>query len=89
MTLRTIRKSVTFTNPFTLGDFDEVLPPGTYKVEIDEELLEGLSFDAYRRVQTLIHLPVKEGHPGVSRTLKIDSKELDAAQKRDAGSDPA
>ncbi|HSR56277.1 MAG TPA: hypothetical protein VLN73_08540 [Alphaproteobacteria bacterium] len=54
MTVRTTKKTVTFVNSFKLGDFEEVLPPGTYDVETDEELLEGLSFHAYRRILTLI-----------------------------------
>lgn len=86
MTVRTTKSNVTFVNPFILGDFDEVLPSGTYDVETDEELLEGLSFHAYRKILTLIHLPAKSGHPGLSRTLTIDPKDLDAALKRDAAS---
>jgi hypothetical protein len=86
MALRTTKKTVIFANSFTLGDFDEVLPPGPYDVETDEELLEGLSFHAYRRTLTLIHLPAKSGNPGLSRTLTIDPNELDAALKRDTAS---
>ena len=56
MTVRTSRKSVTFTQPFSLTGIDEVQPAGTYTVETDEELLPGLSFPAYRRVATLIFL---------------------------------
>lgn len=89
MTMRTTSKTVIFANSFTLGDFDEVLPPGSYNVETDEELLEGLSFRAYRRTLTLIHLPAKSGLPGLSRTLTIDPDELDAALKRDAASGTA
>ena len=84
MTIRTTKKTVTFVNPFLLGDFGEVLPSGTYNVETDEELLEGLSFHGYRRMQTLIHLPATPRRPGLSRTLTIDPDELDAAHKRDA-----
>ena len=87
MTVRTTKFTVTFLEPFTLSDFDEVLPPGPYDVETEEELLDGLSFPAYRRLLTLIHLPLKRGHPGVSQTLAIDPNELDAALKRDR--DPA
>jgi hypothetical protein len=86
MTVRTTKKTVIFADSFTLGDFHEVLPPGPYDVETDEELLEGLSFQAYRRTLTLIHLPAKSGHPGFSRTLTIDPNELEAALKRDAAS---
>lgn len=89
MAVRTTRKTVTFVNPFFLGDFDDVLPPGTYDVETDEELLEGLSFHAYRRILTLIHLPAKSGHRGFSRTLTIDPNVLDTALKRDEASSMA
>lgn len=83
MTVRTTRKTVTFASSFVLGDFDEVLPPGAYEVETDEELLEGLSFHAYRRTLTLLHLP---GPRGLSRVLTVDPNELDAALKRDGAS---
>lgn len=86
MTVRTTRKTVTFVDSFVLGDFDEVLPPGTYDVETDEELLEGLSFHAYRRVLTLIHL---HGPRGLSRVLTVDPNDLDAALKRDKASTAA
>lgn len=83
MTVRTTNSSVTFAKPFRIGDLDEVLPPGQYDVETDEELLQGLSFDAYRRILTLIHIPAKPGHSGLARTLTIHPDELDAALLRD------
>ena len=46
---RTTTTIVIFAKPFQLGDEGEVCAAGTYKVEIDEELLQGLSFPAYRR----------------------------------------
>ena len=67
MTVRTSRKSVTFTQPFSLSGIDEVQPAGTYTVETDEELLPGLSFPAYRRVATLIFLRSRGGGPIVRR----------------------
>jgi hypothetical protein len=83
MTKRTSKKTVTFRKPFVLGGFDEVLPAGAYSVETDEELLEGISFPAYRRILTVIHLHAKSDNPGLIRTLTIDPNELDAALKRD------
>jgi len=83
MTTRTSKKTVTFRRPFVLGGFDEVLPAGAYSVESDEELLEGLSFPAYRRILTVIHLHARSGHPGLTRALTIDPNELDAALERD------
>ena len=83
MTIRTSKKTVTFTRPFVLGGFDEVLPAGAYSVETDEELVEGISFPVYRRILTLIHLHAKPGRPGLTQTLTIDPNELDAALMRD------
>ena len=82
MTVRTSRKSVTFTQPFSLSGIDEVQPAGTYTVETDEELLPGLSFPAYRRVATLIFL---RSRGGAVEVVNIDPLELQAAQERDAG----
>lgn len=89
MTIRTTKKTVIFANSFKLGGLEEVLPPGSYDVVTDEELLEGLSFQAYRRILTMIHLPANSGEPGLSRTLTIDPDQLDAALKRDAASGTA
>ena len=83
MTIRTSKKTVTFRRPFVLGGLDEVLPAGAYCVETDEELLEGISFPAYRRILTLLHLHTKPGHPVVTQTATIDPNELETALKRD------
>jgi hypothetical protein len=82
MTVRTSRKSVTFTRPFSLSGIDEVQPAGTYTVETDEELLPGLSFPAYRRLATLMVLRSRGGAP--VEVANIDPLELQAAQDRDA-----
>jgi hypothetical protein len=72
MSVRTSRKSVTFTRPFSLSGIDEVQPAGTYAVETDEELLPGLSFPAYRRIATLIFLRSRGGGPVVEEVANID-----------------
>ncbi|MBI3453854.1 MAG: hypothetical protein HY057_13675 [Rhodospirillales bacterium] len=74
---------MTFGRPFLLDRFDAVLPAGAYSVETDEELLEGISFPAYRRVLTVIHLHPDPDHPGLMQTLTIDPNDLDAALKHD------
>ena len=84
MTMRTSHKTVTFTQPFSLNGIDEVQPAGTYTVETNEEPLQGVSFPAYRRVETLIFLPSRPGGPFVERVVNIDPLELEAVQKRDA-----
>lgn len=88
MMARTTILSVSFQNPFRLKDIDDILPPGTYEIETDEELMDGISFHAYRRVQTLIHLPSKTGNPMHSQTLAIDPDELAAALANDAAASP-
>ena len=83
MTVRTSNKTVTFTRPFSLSGID-AQAAGTYTVETTEELLQGVSFPAYRRMETLIFLPSRPGGTFVERVVNIDPLELEAAQKRDA-----
>jgi hypothetical protein len=71
MTVRTSRKTVTFTRPFSVSGIDEVQPPGTYPVETDEELLPGVSFPAYRRVATLICLRAQPGHAIMEQVVNV------------------
>lgn len=83
MTVRTTRTTVIFKKGFVLAGLDEEQPAGVYDIETDEERLEGLSFSAYRRVQTLINLHPKTGNPSLIQTMTIDPDELDAALERD------
>jgi hypothetical protein len=76
--MRTIRKTITFDSPFSLSALDEVQPAGTYTVEIDEDLIEGLSFLAYRRVATTIYLPLRHGGAGSVQAVSVDPGELKA-----------
>ena len=82
MLTRTRDKTWTFIKPFVLKGVDRLLPAGDYRVSTDEELIEGLSFPAYRRVATMIFVP------GANRRslemLTIDPSELQTAQERDA-----
>ena len=57
MNTRTTHTTVRFTAPFSLSGVDEIQPPGDYAIAEDEELIDGLSWLAYRRVATFIHLP--------------------------------
>ena len=91
MALRTSRETVTFARPFSIRGIEGVQPAGTYAVETDEELIEGVSFPAYRRVATLMFLPSRPGGKELGRIATIDPKELEAARARDAaaGAGPA
>ena len=79
--MRTTRESITFDRPFSLSAVDEMQPAGPYTVAIDEELIEGLSFLAYRRVATTIYLPLRSG-AGSLQALTVDPRELAAALDR-------
>ena len=83
MNRRTSRETVTFARPFSLRGIDGVQPAGTYAVETEEELIEGLSFPAYRRVETVIFLPSRSG--GTDQVTTVDPRELEAALAKDAG----
>ena len=84
MTTRTSNKTVTFARPFLLDGVDRTLPAGAYRVTTDEELIEGLSFPAYRRTATMIFLPVGGPHSAAVEMVTIDPLDLAAAQNRDA-----
>ena len=79
MATRTTRKAVTFTRPFSLTGVDGIQPAGIYDVDTDEDLIDDLSFLAYRRVATMIHLQ----KDGTSQVFPIDPIELDARLLRD------
>ena len=81
---RTTRKSVTFLHPFSLADIDEKLEAGTYIVETIEELIDGLSFIAYRRNSTTIDTAGKRYGQGARQVVTIDPRDLEAAQEQDA-----
>ena len=82
MTMRTTEKTITFHRPFCLKGVDRLLPPTDYRVMTDEELIEGLSFPAYRRVLTAIFVPAPSG--SAVEMVPIDPLDLQAAQERDA-----
>lgn len=83
MTMRTTTKTVTFHRPFYLKGIDRLLPPANYRMVTDEELIDGLSFAAYRRVSTVIFVPAEFG--SAVEMASIDPLELQAAQDQDAG----
>lgn len=80
MPLRTTRREITFRRPFTLSGLDGEQPAGTYTVETDEELLEELSFTAWRRTATAMVVP---RGPVSYQVFRIDAGELEAALQRD------
>ena len=84
MNARTSTSAVTFLHPFMLSGVGSVLPAGTYTIETEEELVQDMSFPAYRRVATSIFLPWGAGSATVLMQIaSIDPVELQVALDRD------
>lgn len=82
MTTRARRTTSSFTRPFALRGVDHVLPPGTYDVVTEEELIDGLSFAVYRRLSTVMFAPGRSA--STIEMVTIDPLDLAAAEDRDA-----
>jgi hypothetical protein len=83
MTQRTVPSTITFVKPFHLSGFEEPLPAGTYKIETLEELIEGVSFPAWRRIETLLFLLQPPGQRKLTQVAVVDPVELEEARIRD------
>lgn len=82
--LRTTRKVITFRHPFFLSDAEDLYAAGQYAIETDEELLQDVSFPAYRRVATLMQRIHDTDPKRIMPVETIDPLLLDAAIMRDA-----
>ena len=83
MNMRSTRSTVTFSNPFTMPGYSGDLPAGDYEVLVEEELLQGLSFEAYRRTATYMTVSSKGANRGRSELRAITESDLKEALRRD------
>ncbi len=74
MLTRSTRSMVTFSNDFMIGDSQWELPPGTYEILVEEELLQGISFEAYRRTATYLMVRGRRSNTGQT-TMQLTTKE--------------
>ena len=56
MEMRSTTVTVTFRQGFFLPGHEAPFPAGTYEVLSEDERLEGLTFEAYRRVATFLRI---------------------------------
>jgi hypothetical protein len=77
---RIVRKSVSFAAPFYVEGVEREQPAGTYEIEVVEELIQGLSFLAYRTVSTSIVLPLPGRGRHSYQVARIDPSLVLAAQ---------
>lgn len=83
MPIRTTQTTVRFAARFGLPGLDEPLPPGEYRIDQDEQLIEGKLSQAWLRVGAFIHLPAIGSTGPLHQMLPISPAELDAAITKD------
>jgi hypothetical protein len=81
---RTTETTVTFLHSFSLSSLDGSQPPGTYRLVVDEEEIQGLSFLAFRRTATMLHLPAVATAGASQHVFLVDAEELASALQSDA-----
>jgi hypothetical protein len=83
LTIRTTRCLASFAEPFSLRNVEGVQPPGDYNVYIEDELIQGLSRAAYRRVSAILQLPSISSPQDQSRLVSVNASDLKAALMKD------
>ncbi|AUC55142.1 hypothetical protein CDO87_19100 [Sagittula sp. P11] len=84
MTVRSTRSAMTFSNPFTLPGYPDELPAGTYDTLVVEELLQGLSFEAYIRIATFLAVCGSGRHVGQRELRPTTEDDLEEVLSQDA-----
>ena len=87
MTERIARERVVFVKPFYVEGIDREQAAGTYEVETVEELIEGLSFLAYRIASMSILLPQSKSSTRSYQLVRIEPSVVRAAQRANERSD--
>ena len=78
------RRIVTFARPFSLAGFHGSQPAGRYSVEIDDSLMEGMTYASYREMATMVRVDAERGDGAPGQVAVIDPKELQRALVADA-----
>lgn len=84
---RVARGCVVFATPFYVEGLDREQAAGTYEVETVEELIEGLSFLAYRIASMSILLPQSKGATRSYQLVRIEPSVVRAAQREGESTD--
>ena len=83
MNLRSRKSTITFSRTFVLSGYGDDLPAGEYEVVVEEERLQGLSFQAYRRTATYLTVHGKGGQAGRIEMRPTTDRDLEVALARD------
>lgn len=77
--MRSSTATVIFANSFHLPGHEADFPSGSYEVLREDERLDGLTFEAFRRVATYLRVWGRGAQAGQSELLSITEQDLDAA----------
>lgn len=83
MAMRSTKSTVTFEHPFFLSGYTDEMPAGDCDVVVEEELLEGLSFAAYRRTVTYLTVRGKGRMTGLVELRPTSELDLETALELD------
>jgi len=83
MEIRSTRTTLIFRNAFTLPHDVRTVPAGDYVLVTEEERLEGLTFDAYRRISGYLIVGGGPANPGRTEMIPVTEAELEALVARD------
>jgi hypothetical protein len=83
MATRSNETTATFSKAFALSEVGRPLPAGAYLVVVDEEDIPGLSFLAFRRTATMLHVPALSAPGGHKEVFVVNPDELVAALEAD------
>jgi hypothetical protein len=84
MTIRSRSEVVTFKHSFRIRGIDRLLPAGDHEVITDEEAIEGLPFEVFCRVATMIVVPAEGSRGLATEMVSMGSVDLADAQRIDA-----
>ncbi|QXC53110.1 hypothetical protein KHC17_28020 (plasmid) [Agrobacterium salinitolerans] len=77
---------ITFANPFVLEGLVTPLDAGTYRLVVDEQLVEGLSFPSYQPVATHLEIPAVSAQLVKRQFLQVSADQIAEALKKDTES---
>ncbi|GAA6162549.1 hypothetical protein NBRC116590_02530 [Pelagimonas sp. KU-00592-HH] len=83
MLTRSTRSKVTFSNDFKIGESQQEILAGTYEIVVEEELIQGLSFEAYRRASTYLMVRGRGRNAGQTTMQMTTKEELEHAMACD------
>ncbi len=84
MLTRIIEERVVFNSPFQLPGSKKLLSSGSYRIKINQEVIEGLSFLAYRKTSVILFVPIDNTDPASGeRSIIFEPQDFNAFLQKD------